>query len=206
MKYYDIFSYLYDLLAPDWYYHKPRKFAIEKLDFKKNSNIIVLPCGTGQSFKYLKNQLKSNGLIIGIDYSEGMLTKARKKIRKKGWDNIITLHEDAARFNKSDIASISEEELNIDAIYLELGLSAMPEWKKVIDKSLSLVRVGGKIVIMDWYMEEPNLWGRFIDLIGNADVTRPTWEYLKSRKEVKDFNLNHSFKNGGVFVASGYKV
>ncbi|PXV62266.1 hypothetical protein SAMN04488598_12637 [Halanaerobium congolense] len=35
MKYYDIFSYLYDLLAPDWYYHKPRKFAIEKLDFKK---------------------------------------------------------------------------------------------------------------------------------------------------------------------------
>ncbi|PUU90115.1 MAG: ubiE6 [Halanaerobium sp.] len=83
MKYYDIFSYLYDLLAPDWYYHKPRKFAIEKLDFKKNSNIIVLPCGTGQSFKYLKNQLKSNGLIIGIDYSEGMLTKARKKLEKK---------------------------------------------------------------------------------------------------------------------------
>lgn len=55
-------------------------------------------------------------------------------------------------------------------------------------------------------MDEYNniIWGHFMNLIGNADITRPTWKYFK--KQVKDFNLEHSFKNGGLFVASGYKV
>ncbi len=70
MNYYDAFSYVYDTLAPDWYYRKPRRFAIEELNLKEYRNIVVLPCGTGQSFKYLNDKLQGEGLIIGIDYSE----------------------------------------------------------------------------------------------------------------------------------------
>lgn len=203
MKYYDLFSHVYDILAPAWYYHKPRKYAVEKLNLRESKNVIVLPCGTGQSFRYLINQLHGEGNIIGIDYSNGMLRKVRQKITKHGWENITTFKKDATKLNRSDIVNNLDKQIIIDAIYLELGLSTMPEWKKVIDNALSLLKEEGKIVIMDWYMENTNLWGKFINSIGNAEIRRPTWKYLK--KKVENFKINNNFKNGGVFVASGNK-
>ena len=60
---------------------------------------------------------------------------------------------------------------------------------------------GGTGISMDWYMKAVDLRGKFINWVGKGDITKPTWQYLKSR--VDNFRIDSRFKKGDVFVASG---
>lgn len=201
IKYYDRFAKVYDWISSKSYYRKPREFAIEKLDLSKNQVVLNIPCGTGQNFEYYQKHLSNTGTIIGIDLSQGMLEKAKKKMIKNNWTNIQTFKEDATKINSEWVKNEMKSELKFDSILCDLGLSGFPEWQKVIDNLISLLKPNGKIVIMDWYIDKPSLRGRIIKWIGKGEVNRPLFQYMENK--VKDFELNQSFKNGQMFVASG---
>ena len=74
-------------------------------------------------------------------------------------------------------------------------------WKNVINNMLRLVKPGGRIVVMDWYMEKLSFRGRFINWIGDGDITKPIPNYLKSKLD--NYRLDRKHKRGDVFVASG---
>jgi len=167
-KYYDKFSSVYDLLSPDWYYRKPRKFAIRSLALEEGSSVLNLPCGTGQNFSYLQHYLNGIGKVVGVDLSSGMLQKAQRKINANGWDNISLFKEDATAIDKSWVKTHLGQEVKFDAILCDLGLSGFPEWRNVIDNLLSLLRPGGRFVIMDWYSGVVRWTGRFISIWRNG--------------------------------------
>lgn len=201
-KYYSSFSRWYDRLSPASYYLKPRKKAVKELYIKEGDTILVVACGTGQLFGPLQDLLKCNGLVIGLDLSPGMLSKAREKIRKNDWKNICLIEGNATELSERWLSERLDrpEGIQVDASICELGLSVMEDWAKVVDKMMDVTKPGGRIVVMDWYMEDLNFRGRIINYIGKADITRPTWKYLKNRSE--NFLLDRSFKKGDVFVAS----
>ena len=201
-KYYSSFSRWYDHLPPASYYLEPRKKAVKELYIKEGDTILVVACGTGQLFGPLQDSLNCNGIIIGLDLSPGMLSKAREKIRKNGWKNICLIEGNANELTDRWLSERLEgtEDIQVDASICELGLSVMEDWAKVVDKMMGVTKPGGRIVVMDWYMENLNFRGRIINCIGKADITRPTWKYLKSRSE--NFVLDRSYKRGDVFVAS----
>ena len=74
----------------------------------------------------------------------------------------------------------------------------------MIDNLITILEPNGKIVIMDWYIEKLSLRGKFINWIGKGEVNKPIWQYLETR--ISDRHINHSFKSGDVFVASGRKL
>lgn len=200
-SYYDKFSRVYDLLSPDWYYRKPRKFAIQALALGERQTVLNLPCGTGQNFRYFQQYLNGSGKIVGVDLSYGMLQKARGKIASNGWDNISLFKDDATKVDESWVKHHFGEGVKFDAILCDLGLSGFPEWRNVIDNLLPLLRPGGRFVIMDWYIEQPGLRAGFIKWIGGGEVDRPLYHYLAER--VDGFQLEDSFKGGNIFVAWG---
>lgn len=135
-----------------------------------------------------------------------MLEKAQRKIQKHHWKNIQLIQQDVRTLDQKWLKDFSKNENNpiaIDAILCDLGLSGFPDWQLVIDHLLSILKPRGRIVIMDWYMEKKTLRGAFVEWIGKGKVTRPIWQYLKPR--VENFQLDHGFNRGGVFVASGRK-
>ena len=94
--------------------------------------------------------------------------------------------------------------IEINAIFCDLGLSGLPEWRNIIDNMISILSPNGRIVILDWYLEKTSLRGKFVKWIGKGEVDRPIWQYLKTK--VSDFKVDDSFNYGGVFVASGTKL
>ena len=56
-----------------------------------------------------------------------------------------------------------EKDLRFNAILCELGLSGFPEWQKIIENLVALLKPNGKLVIMDWYIDRPSLRGKFIN-------------------------------------------
>jgi len=201
--YYDKFSKVYDLFSSKQYYHQARRQAVEALELKTNQTILNVPCGTGQNFEYFQEYLKDTGLIIGIDLSTGMLGKAKTKRDKNGWTNIRLANADVLEVDETWIQKnvADKSAIEINAILCDLGLSGFPEWKKVIDNLLAILKLGGKIVIMDWYIDKPSLRGEFVKWIGKGKVDRPIWQYLEPK--VNNFQLTDTFNRGGVFVASG---
>ncbi len=203
ISYYDQFSKIYDWLSPKWYYHKPRVYGIEELALKPGNTILNLPVGTGQNFEYFQKHLKETGLIIGIDLSEGMLKKAKEKRDLHNWSNIKILKGDATQINSDYLLDNFENSLEIDAIFCDLGLSGFPEWENIIDNMLNILKPGGRLIIMDWYIPQPTIRGNFIKWIGKGEVDRPIYQYLKN--QVLNFTLNDTFNRGDVFVATGIK-
>ncbi|GLR16827.1 class I SAM-dependent methyltransferase [Portibacter lacus] len=199
IRYYDRFSKIYDWISSDSYYRKARTLAIEKMDLKQNQTILNIPCGTGQNFSNFQNELNNTGKIVGVDLSGGMLSKA--KVKAKKWSNIKLIKADATEIDRDWINEYVDEGLEFDSILCDLGLSGFPDWKNVIDNLINLLKSGGKLVIMDWYIEKPNLRGWFIKWVGKGEVNRPLYQYMEGK--VDHFEVDHSFKNGEMFVAVG---
>ena len=202
-RYYDGFSRVYDLLSPDWYYRRPRSYAIESLGLRRGDRVLNLPCGTGQNLEYLQSYLQGTGTIVGVDLSPGMLAKARDKVRRRQYSNVVLVEDDAAAVGPQLADTYLDKGERFDAALCDLGLSGFPEWRTVIDEVLKVLRPGGTIVIMDWYVERPGLRAAFIEWIGGGEVGRPLYQYLA--QQVEQFALDDSFKGGDVFVASGRK-
>ncbi len=203
ISYYDKFSKIYDLISSKYYYRKPRRKVIEEMRIQKGDTILNLPVGTGQNFEYFQRYLVGLGQVIGIDLSEGMLNRAKSKIQKKNWKNIKLFKGDATDIDPYWVSEHLEGISKFDSIVCDLGLSGFPESEKVIDNMISILKPGGRLVIMDWYIESRSLRGEFIKWVGKGEVNRPLFQYMKTK--VSDFSLDQSFKGGQMFVATGVK-
>lgn len=200
--YYNRFSKVYDLVSSDHYYRKVRQFAIDKLNLSEDQTILNIPCGTGQNFRYFNEYLNGTGIILGFDLSMGMLAKAEQKIESSGWSNISLKNIDAGELT-SERFNILYPDLKADAVLCDLGLSGFPQWEKVIDNLLGILKPGGRFIVMDWYIEKPNFRAWYISYLGRGEVDRPIPHYLESR--LSGFEFFNQFKKGELFVAAGTK-
>jgi len=204
-RYYDRFSKVYDWLSPKVYYHQARQAAIESLDLQEGQTVLNVPIGTGQNLEYFQRYLNGTGKIIGVDISEGMLSKAFEKVREQKYPNVVLHNTDVSLLNKAWLKQYKLENPSqpVDAVICDLGLSGFEDWRGVVDNLLDVLKPEGKFVVMDWLIEEPSLRGEFIKWIGGGEVNRPIPAYLQER--LGNFELDHSYNRGGVFVASGIK-
>lgn len=85
--YYDIFSHFYDLVIQ---LHSKdessalRDFLIKKTGISPGDRVLDICTGTGAVTMAAHKVIVPKGLVVGLDFSYGMLSKAREKARKKG--------------------------------------------------------------------------------------------------------------------------
>lgn len=206
MKWYDLFSNIYDSSLEKLYFGS-RERAIELLDLKPGQTVIDIACGTGANFKHLK--AKSRGLeIYGTDFSEGMLRKAQLAIEKNNWESIHLFQADARELSPSFVNQKINKELGFDRVICALGLSVIPEWEDVLDKMLTLLKESGRIVIVDVFAEKRSLNTWLVEKFARADLNRKIWQTLE--KKTNDFHheylpVKESKVGGKLFVATGKK-
>jgi len=92
MKYYDEIAKGYDELYGE---EQAKKWAVAKkmVSFSKNDVVLDLGCGTGLTIPEIAKQVK---MVVGMDYSAGMLEKAPKS------SNVIYVLGDAAEIPFED--------------------------------------------------------------------------------------------------------
>ena len=118
-----------------------RNLAVERMGLKIRNKVLEVACGSGRDFPYLAEAVGKNGSILGFDYSQEMLDAAKQLCERNGWNNIKLVQGDAAQL---DIV-----ENNFDGVISVLGISAIPEWEKALDRCHNVLRPGGKLVVCD---------------------------------------------------------
>jgi demethylmenaquinone methyltransferase/2-methoxy-6-polyprenyl-1,4-benzoquinol methylase len=99
-KYYDLFSKVYDLVIR---LHSKdvegslRKYIAEKANLSKGDRALDLCTGTGSVAIELAKQIEKNGLIAGLDFSQGMLKKAKEKTKMLKIDRLYFIQANASQ-------------------------------------------------------------------------------------------------------------
>ncbi len=207
MAWYDIFSIFYDFTV-ELVYRPYRPIIAEELDLTPGDNVLDLACGTGRNHPQIMRALNGEGRIFGVDFSEGMLRRARRQAKKKGWDNVHLLQKDARKLTNADLAKAVGEPVELDKVVVTLGLSVIPDWESVLSNTFELLRPGGKYVIFDIHCEPDKrvLQSWLVTKVAQADLGRQTWKELDARSE--DFSFRYlpgspHVHGGRPFLASG---
>lgn len=96
--YYDLFSKVYDLVIR---LHSRdmegslRGFIAGKANLSKGDRALDLCTGTGSVAIELAKQVGENGLVVGLDFSQGMLMKAKEKANRLNMDRFYIVQANA---------------------------------------------------------------------------------------------------------------
>lgn len=79
-KFFDKISFLWDKLFPIWYGEKEVKKIVNKLELKKDDDVLDFGCGTGTTTAALARKV-TNGEIVAVDLSKKQLEHAANRVR-----------------------------------------------------------------------------------------------------------------------------
>ena len=145
-QYYNFFSLVYD---PIIRLHSRdqegslRKYLVEKTRGRGEKNILDLCTGTGSVAKELSQSAGKKGKVVGIDFSHGMLRKAKDKVKKLGLNNLYLIEANAGELPFKDGT--------FDTITLSHALYELKkdERGKTISEMARVIRKGGRFFIME---------------------------------------------------------
>jgi demethylmenaquinone methyltransferase/2-methoxy-6-polyprenyl-1,4-benzoquinol methylase len=148
-KNYDFTANLYYLIGyPEWAH---RRKAVDALALEPGDTVVEIGCGTGLNFGLLQEAVGPTGKIIGVDLTDAMLEKARKRVSEKGGENVELVHSDALQYTFSP---------GVDGILSTFALSLVPECGQVIGNGAQALASGGRWVVLD--LKIPEGWPKWL--------------------------------------------
>jgi len=194
--YYNIFSNFYDSIIR---LHSRdiagslRRFIVEKTNLSEGDKALDLCTGTGSVAVELTKKVGEKGLVIGLDFSWGMLVKAKEKSRKSRIDRLHFVEANASQlpFKKSSFHGVTcshafyelkgherAEAMNeVARVLVDGGRFCLMEHakpRKRIPRLLFYIRIsflGAKDARKFLGEEEAILGGRFKNVLGQVSPT-----------------------------------
>ncbi|OPL13452.1 MAG: hypothetical protein AVO38_13420 [delta proteobacterium ML8_D] len=145
-SYYNLFSKVYDRII-ELHSHdlqgRLRRALADRSGLKAGDVALDICTGTGSVPPFLAEKVGSKGLVIGLDFSNGMLHKAAKKIRDREIKNIVLIQAEAQYlpFKDRTISAVTCSHAFYE-LKGEVREKAIMEVKRVC-------RAGGKFCMME---------------------------------------------------------
>lgn len=178
-----------------------RKKAVKMLRDIQPKKILDLATGTGD---FAIASLKLNPTeIVGMDISDGMLEVGRVKMKKNGYDSIISMRN-------GDSENLPFEDNYFDALTVGFGVRNYENLEKGLSEMLRVVRPGGKLVILEF--SKPKKFpvkqyyafhSKYIIPFFGKRISKDSSAYAYLPESVAAFPEGKNFEN--ILVKLGYK-
>jgi demethylmenaquinone methyltransferase/2-methoxy-6-polyprenyl-1,4-benzoquinol methylase len=180
-----------------------RRLAVRTLGLHTGATVVDIACGTGLNFELLERAVGPGGRIVGVDLTDAMLERARRRADAAGWRNVRLVQADAAEF---DIPA------GVDGILSTYALTQVPACGRVVAHAAAALSPGGRLAVLDLRLPDrtPGWLSRLgVAVVGGSAslaewIARRPWEEI--RVAVQAGLAEPSWRElcfGTAFLASG---
>ncbi len=150
-RFYTRWAWLYDLLAT----RTPgigslRAAAIDLLDPQPDDVVVEMGCGSGANLRLLRERVGPDGVVVGVDFSPGVLEVAAARIQQAGWENVHVVRGDATQPPLGQhVVTADGEDQQIDSLFASLVVGMVANPAAVVDGWAEIVGPGGRVGLLD---------------------------------------------------------
>jgi demethylmenaquinone methyltransferase / 2-methoxy-6-polyprenyl-1,4-benzoquinol methylase len=158
-------------------HHRWRKRAADLARVGLGSRVLDVATGTGDLAFELARRVAPGGEVVGSDFSEAMLARARAKAAANGA---------AVRFERGDALELPYETDCFDAATVGFSARNYSDLARGLREMARVVRPGGRVVVLEFTTPTRpplsifyRLWfDRFVPLLGRAAGEADAYSYL----------------------------
>jgi S-adenosylmethionine-diacylgycerolhomoserine-N-methlytransferase len=121
-----------------------RRDLIQALSLPRNGVWVDMGGGTGSNLVYVGDALNRLAQVYVVDLSSSLLEVTRRRIQANAWTNVTAIEGDATRF--------VPPRTPIDLVTFSYSLTMIPDWFAALDHAWLLLRPGGVVGIVDFYV------------------------------------------------------
>lgn len=100
--------------------------------------------GTGSNIENLAAEMGRLQKVYVVDLSESLLKIAADRFEKRGWANATAIAADATKFHPAEGPA--------DVVTFSYSLTMIPDWFAAIENALAMLKPGGHIGVVDFYV------------------------------------------------------
>ena len=166
-------------------FHEGRESVIRNLDVQPDEHILEVGVGTGLALPMYPRHCR----IVGIDFSEGMLAKAKEKAEAHRLDHV--------QLHRMDAGAMEFEDDSFDTVVAAYVVTAVPDYRKVVNEMIRVCRPGGRIIMLNHFSNGNKV------IAAIEKVLSPITKHLGWRT---DLSLNTVLEGTSLHVARNQKV
>ena len=124
-------------------HHRWRERAADLAEVGPGSRVIDVATGTGDLAIELARRVSPGGEVVGSDFAEGMLTRARAKASARAGGEV------QPRFEWGDALELPYENDSFDAATVGFGARNFADLPRGLSEMARVVRPGGRVVVLE---------------------------------------------------------
>lgn len=178
-----------------------RKDVMKRMKVREGAKALDVCCGTGDWTISLAHKVGDSGEVIGLDFSENMLSVAKEKVQEENLSNVKLIHGNAMELPFPDES--------FDYVTIGFGLRNVPDYETVLKELYRVAKRDGKVVCLE--TSQPTLIGfrqiyyfyfQFIMPMFGRLFAKSYQEYSWLHESAKDFPNKNELKK--MFYKAGF--
>ncbi|WP_135851926.1 class I SAM-dependent methyltransferase [Halorussus salinus] len=117
-----------------------RARAADALALDPGDTVVEMGCGTGANFPHLRERVGPTGRVVGVDFTQGMLARARERVEREEWPNVHCVRADATEVEFREPP---------DALLATFVVGMLADPAAEVERWADLLAPGGRLALLD---------------------------------------------------------
>jgi len=123
---------------------KGREELWQTIPFPEQGRWVDMGGATGSNIEFFGERLSQLSEVQIVDLSPSLLKVAQERIDERGWTNVQAVEADATTYQPDGGG--------VDVVTFSYSLTMIPDWFAAIDNALAMLKPGGLIGVVDFYV------------------------------------------------------